>query len=112
MLTVETIRKIKLAHGRDGKAIGQIVIQSDPQHATCVEALCRDKNYTLAGRLPHDEAVTLAMVRRRAVTEDGQTDFGHVAYYGAGAPSVGTAVDALLKGTLVRFTPAQQSGTR
>lgn len=47
------------------------------EHATRIEALCRLKGYTLAGRLPHDNVVTMAMVRRRAVTEDGQTDFGH-----------------------------------
>lgn len=45
-------------------------------HTARIEALCREKGYTLAGRLPHDNEVTRAMVRRQAVTEGGDTDFG------------------------------------
>ncbi len=34
-----------------------------------IETYCRDKGYPVAGKLPHDEEVTRAMVRRQAVTE-------------------------------------------
>ncbi len=40
----------------------------------------------------------------------GFNQVGIDVFYGAGAPSVGTAVDALLKGSLVRFTPDQTCG--
>lgn len=40
----------------------------------------------------------------------GFNQMGIEVYYGAGAPSVGTAVDALLKGALVRFTQEYTCG--
>lgn len=46
------------------------------EHTARIEALCQDRGYTLVGRLPHDNEVTRAMVRRQAVTEGGDTDFG------------------------------------
>lgn len=46
------------------------------QHTARIEALCREKGYTLAARLPHDTAVTEAMVRRQAVTEQDGVNFG------------------------------------
>lgn len=48
----------------------------NPEHTQNIEALCRDKGYSLAGLLPHDPIVTTAMVRRLAVTECEDTDFG------------------------------------
>lgn len=45
-------------------------------HTRSIAALCQDKGYVLAGLLPHDPAVTTAMVRRLAVTEGEETDFG------------------------------------
>jgi MinD superfamily P-loop ATPase len=45
-------------------------------HAARIEALCREKGYALAARLPHDTAVTEAMVRRQAVTEQDGEHFG------------------------------------
>ena len=46
------------------------------QHTARIEALCREKGYTLAARLPHDTAVTESMVRRQAVTEQAGVNFG------------------------------------
>ncbi|MDO9583965.1 MAG: NifB/NifX family molybdenum-iron cluster-binding protein [Desulfomicrobium sp.] len=40
----------------------------------------------------------------------GFNQMGIDVFYGAGAPSVGTAVDALLKGALVRFTQEYTCG--
>ena len=40
----------------------------------------------------------------------GFNQVGIDVFYGAGAPSVGTAVDALLKGTLVKFTQEYTCG--
>lgn len=40
----------------------------------------------------------------------GFNQVGIEVFYGAGAPSVGTAVDALLKGALVRFTQEYTCG--
>jgi predicted Fe-Mo cluster-binding NifX family protein len=40
----------------------------------------------------------------------GFNQMGIDVFYGAGAPSVGTAVDAFLKGTLVRFTQEYTCG--
>ncbi len=41
----------------------------NPEHTGRIGALCAEKGYTLAALLPHDTAVTEAMVRRQAVTE-------------------------------------------
>jgi MinD superfamily P-loop ATPase len=41
----------------------------NPEHAGRIDALCSEKGYSLLARLPHDTAVTEAMVRRQAVTE-------------------------------------------
>ncbi len=41
----------------------------NPEHTGRIGALCTEKGYTLAALLPHDTAVTEAMVRRQAVTE-------------------------------------------
>jgi MinD superfamily P-loop ATPase len=41
----------------------------NPEHAGRIDALCSEKGYSLQARLPHDTAVTEAMVRRQAVTE-------------------------------------------
>ncbi len=41
----------------------------NPEHTNRIGALCAEKGYTLAALLPHDTAVTEAMVRRQAVTE-------------------------------------------
>jgi MinD superfamily P-loop ATPase len=46
------------------------------EHEAGIEELCRTKGYVLAGRLPHDTAVTEAMVQRRAVTELDDEHFG------------------------------------
>jgi hypothetical protein len=40
----------------------------------------------------------------------GFNQVGIDVFYGAGAPSVGTAVDALLKGALVKFTQEYTCG--
>lgn len=40
----------------------------------------------------------------------GFNQVGIDVFYGAGAPNVGIAVDALLKGSLIRFTPDQTCG--
>ncbi|NLV97715.1 MAG: dinitrogenase iron-molybdenum cofactor biosynthesis protein [Desulfovibrionales bacterium] len=40
----------------------------------------------------------------------GFNQVGIDVFYGAGAPNVGAAVEALLKGALVRFTPEQTCG--
>jgi MinD superfamily P-loop ATPase len=39
------------------------------EHAGRIDAMCAEKGYVLLARLPHDTAVTEAMVRRQAVTE-------------------------------------------
>ena len=39
------------------------------EHTSRIDAICREKGYALLARLPHDTAVTEAMVRRQAVTE-------------------------------------------
>jgi MinD superfamily P-loop ATPase len=39
------------------------------EHTGRIDAICREKGYALLARLPHDTAVTEAMVRRQAVTE-------------------------------------------
>jgi MinD superfamily P-loop ATPase len=41
-----------------------------------IEAYCREKNYPIIGRLPHDPVITEAMVRKRAVTELQDTELG------------------------------------
>lgn len=51
----------------------------NPDQTHRIEALCREKGYTLAALLPHDTVVTEAMVRRLAVTELADTDFGRLA---------------------------------
>ncbi|NCD24698.1 MAG: 4Fe-4S dicluster domain-containing protein [Deltaproteobacteria bacterium] len=50
----------------------------NPDQTHRIEALCREKGYTLAALLPHDTIVTEAMVRRLAVTELENTDFGRL----------------------------------
>lgn len=39
------------------------------EHTGRIAALCAEKGYTLAAKLPHDTAVTESMVRRQAITE-------------------------------------------
>lgn len=46
------------------------------EHTLSIEAFCRDKDYTLAALLPHHMAMPEAMVRRQAVTEGKDSDFG------------------------------------
>ncbi len=41
----------------------------NPEHTGRIDAMCAEKGYVLLARLPHDTAVTEAMVRRQAVTE-------------------------------------------
>jgi len=41
-----------------------------------IELFCRDNNYVVVGKLPHDPVITEAMVKRLAVTELGRTDLG------------------------------------
>lgn len=48
----------------------------NPEHTQSIHDLCVAKGYRLVGLLPHDQIVTTAMVRRMAVTECEDTDFG------------------------------------
>jgi MinD superfamily P-loop ATPase len=41
----------------------------NPEQTSRIDALCSEKGYTLIALLPHDTAVTEAMVRRQAITE-------------------------------------------
>lgn len=45
----------------------------NPEQTSRIDALCSEKGYTLLALLPHDTAVTEAMVRRQAVTEGGDS---------------------------------------
>ena len=48
----------------------------NPEEASRIEALCRDKGYELIARLPHDPEMTRAMVERKAVTEVPDSPLG------------------------------------
>jgi MinD superfamily P-loop ATPase len=41
----------------------------NPDQARAIETYCREKNYMVIGKLPHDAAITEAMVQGKAVTE-------------------------------------------
>ena len=45
----------------------------NPEQTSRIDALCVEKGYTLIALLPHDTAVTEAMVRRQAITEGGDS---------------------------------------
>ena len=45
----------------------------NPDQTSRIDALCSEKGYTLLALLPHDTAVTEAMVRRQAITEGGDS---------------------------------------
>jgi len=49
----------------------------NPAESSRIEDLCRDRNYPLLARLPHDPIVTSAMLRGMVVTEMPETDFSY-----------------------------------
>ncbi|BCO08401.1 cobyrinic acid a,c-diamide synthase [Desulfolithobacter dissulfuricans] len=57
---------------------GVIINKADlnPDEAAMIEQYCRERNYPLLARLPHDPVITEAMVQERAVTELGETEIG------------------------------------
>ncbi|WP_456385835.1 ATP-binding protein [Desulfolithobacter sp.] len=57
---------------------GVIINKADlnPDEAAMIEQYCREKNYPILARLPHDPVITEAMVQERAVTELGETEIG------------------------------------
>ncbi len=57
---------------------GVIINKADinPDEARIIEQYCREKGYPLLARLPHDPAITEAMVKACAVTELGKTEIG------------------------------------
>ena len=59
---------------RAGVIINKADLNSD--EAGLIEQYCREKDYPLLAKLPHDPAITEAMVKARAVTELGETEIG------------------------------------
>ncbi len=57
---------------------GVIINKADinPDEARIIEQYCREKDYPLLAKLPHDPVITEAMVKARAVTELEKTEIG------------------------------------
>jgi MinD superfamily P-loop ATPase len=46
----------------------------NPEETARIEAFCRDRNYPVPARLPHDPAITQAMIQGLVITELPETE--------------------------------------